>query len=361
MTCLPRTALPLVACLIWLAPSCLARAIEDDEKPVEKRYWGVLSAYLENDNFLFSDDNYTSGVGFSWASDDAATYKHKNWVPTIIRGMSFLPTVGEQPYRNFISLTLGHEIYSPDDIESPIPPPDEQPYAGVIFVDSTIYSHGPRSLHGYTLRLGCVGPCSGAERLQKWLHDLSGDPIPKGWDTQLSNEFLINFDYQYHRRIYRHAEPHRFNYDFAMKTGGGFGNYYIGADVGAVARVGYRMPDNYGDANLRAGGTAMVIAPAPPPTRGWRAYAFLGASGFVVGRFLPTDGNTFKNSPRVERSNFMGNLSSGLVVSYGRFIGTWTVNNIAGLTRVSDSRSRDYATLTVSYYIGRKVQPKPDD
>jgi len=330
----------------------------DRAEPQEKRYWGVLSAYLENDVFLYSDDNYTSGVGFSWTSDDAATFTRENWVPTMVRGVSFLPTVGDPDYRNFVSFTVGQEIYTPEDIEAVPPPPDEQPYAGILFLDTTVFSHGRQSLHGYTLRLGCVGPCSGAEQLQRTLHGWTGDPIPQGWDYQLQNEFLLNVDYQYHRRLHRRAERGGVNYDFSFNAGGGLGNYYIGANAGVSARVGYRVPDNYGDANLRSGGTAMFVAPDPPPSRGWRWYAFVGLQGFAVGRFLPTDGNTFKESPSVERDDFMGNLSSGIVVAYGRFVGTWTLNNLAGLTDVATSRSQDYGTFTVSFYLRRKPPPR---
>jgi hypothetical protein len=350
----------LLSGLLCLGAPASAPTPADPDQPAEpeKRYWGVLSAYLENDVFLYSDDNYSSGIGFSWTSDDAATYTPKNFIPTIVRGVSFLPSVGGPRYRNFVSFTVGQEIYSPRDIEEPIPPPDQQPYAGVLFLDTSVFSHGPRSLHGFTLRLGCVGPCSGAEQLQKTLHGWTGDPIPQGWDYQLSNEFLLNLDYQYHRRLSRRAERGKLNYDFALGAGGGLGNYFIGANVGLTARLGYRIPDNYGNVNLRRSGTSMFVAPDPPPSRGWRWYLYAGLQGYVVGRFLPTDGNTFKESASVDRDDFAAHLSSGIVVAYGRFVATWTLNNISGLTAGATSRAQDYGTFTASFYLRRKPRPR---
>ena len=127
-------------------------------------YSGVFSFYHENDIYLSEDSNYTSGLGIIWVSNAAATYGDRNLIPKMVRGMSFLPSVGDEGFRSFVSFTLGHEIYTPEDVDVVPPPPDQQPYAGVIFVDTTVYGHSSRKMDAYTLRLGCVGPCSVASK-----------------------------------------------------------------------------------------------------------------------------------------------------------------------------------------------------
>ena len=213
-------------------------------------------------------------------------------------------------------------------------------------------------MHGFTLRLGCVGPCSGAEQVQRTLHEWIGSPIPQGWDYQLTNELLLNLNYAWDRRLLRRVEPHKAHYDVSLRLGGGIGNYYTGGNVGIVARIGHRLPDNYAAANFRTGGASSFVGPGPAPGRGWQGYLFAGFQGFGVARFLPTDGNTFKDGPSVERGDVIGSLSTGLVIGHGRVLFSWTLNNVAGMTKFRGSRTNDFGTLTFSYYFPRKKEKK---
>ena len=52
---------------------------------------------------------------------------------------------------------------TPDDITNPNPPEDDQPYAGVLYVDSLLYAKKERWTHVWELKLGVVGPASQAE------------------------------------------------------------------------------------------------------------------------------------------------------------------------------------------------------
>jgi hypothetical protein len=86
-------------------------------------------------------------------------------------------------------------MHTPDDIKNPHPPEDDQPYAGVLYVDSLLYARTERWGHAWELKLGVVGPSSQAEDVQKDFHDLIGDDEPQGWDTQHPDEPVINLGY----------------------------------------------------------------------------------------------------------------------------------------------------------------------
>jgi hypothetical protein len=324
-------------------------AARPDTARTDPRFSGVLTAYYENDVFFKNDDNYTAGVGASWVSDDVATYGPKRFERRVVNAFSFLPKIGDDGYRGFASFTIGQEMYTPTDIDAPVPPPDQQPYAGVLFLDSSVYAHGRRAMYEFKLRVGCVGPCSGAEQVQKRIHEWIGSPIPQGWDHQLSNELLLNFGFQFHRRSMR-----RDHQDLAIQAGGELGNYYTGANVGAVYRVGFGLPDTYSAASLRTGGASRFVGSDRPPGRKWRAYLFAGVELFGIARFLPTDGNTFVDSPSVDRSDFVGALATGIVVGRGPLLLSWTRNTVEGFNDLSESRSQDFGTLTFSYYHRRR-------
>jgi hypothetical protein len=202
-------------------------------------------------------------------------------------------------------------------------------------------------MHGYSLRVGCVGPCSGAEQAQRRIHEWIGSPIPQGWDHQLANEPIFNIDYQFHRRIAR-----RSHHDLALQAGGGLGNYYTGGNFGLIARAGFALPDTYSAASLRTGGASRFAGIDTPPGRRWRAFAFVGAQVYGVARFLPTDGNTFRDSPSVDRGDVIGALATGVAVGRGPVLLTWTRNTIAGFNTLPDSRAQDFGTIMLSFYLG---------
>jgi hypothetical protein len=327
---------------------------EVSETQVSSDYSGILTLFVENDLFLGRDDNFTSAVGISWVSNRSDRYRRKHIVNRMTRTFSFLPTVGSRRCRNFVGFTLGHEMYTPTDIEIRPAPADQQPYAGILFLDSAFYGMTDRSLHDLTLRLGLVGPASFAGETQRAIHRWIGSPIPQGWDDQLSNEPLLNVNYQWYRRLVRQTTPGKPHYDVTSRLGGALGNYFTGGIAGVVVRVGYRLPDNYGAASLRTGGASRFVGLDPPPRRKWKGYAFLGLSGFAVGRFLPADGNTVRDSPSVERDDFQANLASGFIIGYDRWLFSWTLNNLAGLSDLQLSPSEDFGTVTVSYFFRGK-------
>jgi len=356
----PKAALARIPLLLFLAlPWCAGESVFAEGKaqnetnrtnPPVRQFSGLLTFTLENDLFLYSgDDNYTAGTGLSWVSDDVAAYGERRFERRVARAFGFLPKVCDDGYRTFVSFTLGQEMYTPTDIEAPVPPPDQQPYAGVLFVDSSVYAHGPRSMFEYSLRLGCVGPCSGADSTQRVIHGWVGSPIPQGWDYQLDNEPILNLGYQYHHRIVRAA-----HHDLALQAGAGLGNYYIGGNFGGVFRAGWALPDTYSTASLRTGGASRFAGLDTPPGRRWRAFGFVGLEVYGVARFLPTDGNTFRESPSVDRGDVIGALATGLAFGRGPVLVTWTRNSIAGFNDLPDSRAQDFGTIMLSFYVGRR-------
>ena len=125
---------------------------------------GALTLTLDNDLFTGSDNNYTNGLGVTWVSPDVSTYDDDRFVSKWSRFWSFLPFVGDEGYSTYAAWTLAQEMHTPDDITIPNPPEDDQPYAGVLYVDSLLYARKERWTHVWELKLGVVGPDSQAGR-----------------------------------------------------------------------------------------------------------------------------------------------------------------------------------------------------
>lgn len=338
-------SLALVSCR-WARVDTDRAAYQNDP---ESDATGTLTFQFENDTFSDkSDNNFTAGFGFSWTTAPVETLDEENWFRGLVqRDLAFLPTVSIPAYQQFFQFSLDMEMYTAEDTSDPDPPPDAHPYSSLIALDSAVYSLGDRSMHGYILRLGLVGPSTGGEGIQNWMHEATGRPLAAGWDTQLSNELLFNLFYLYQRRLLRTAEAeHGLGFDFGINGGGGLGNYYVGANAGLQARFGFRMPRNFEH-------SSPIIFEEDVPGRRipggpFSAYVFAQSTGILVGRYLPIDGNTFTDSRSGERDGFYAQLVIGAMISYGRFTLTWRRNFFDSNFQHQD-RDDNYSAVTLSY------------
>ncbi len=361
----PRKRKGSIFCFLFLVAAISVTASPAQEMPetstppflhdplAPEPFIGAASFIFDNDAITGNDNKYTGGLGVAWTSAATETYNERNLYRKIANAFSFLPTVNAEGYRNYVQFLLGMEMYTPTDIRSLEPPPGDHPYAGVMYVDSSLLSMSRIASHQLTLRLGLVGPATGARDVQRWLHEIIGSPIPQGWDTQLKNEPIVNLFYQYNRRLLRRAPPDRFGLDFSWNGGAGVGNYYIGANVGLMGRIGYRLPDNYGVTPLLGGVESMVGL--APPRKKFQVYAFLGAQGFGILRWLPTDGNTFVDSRSGERDDWFLSLSGGIVLGFSRVLMSYRYHGLAGLQDPENFKTEnrnDFGTILITVFLG---------
>jgi lipid A 3-O-deacylase len=326
----------------------LAPAVSRGEAEESQAYKGAFSVVWQNDLFSGNDNNYTNGMSFNLTSAEVDGLGPKNFYAKTARAFSFLPTVGDDGYQNYVGFGLTQEMYTPPDISLPAPLPGEQPYAGALMGDVTLFSKGPRSQHTFIFWVGVVGPASGAEQVQKLIHELTGSTEPLGWDTQLSNELLLNLGYAYNYRLFRKAGPRKFGYDLSTGVGATLGNYSTHAQGSAVLRFGYDLPDTYDATGLRLG-TSKSVTLAPPP-KAFRIYGTLGLTAAAVARFLPSDGNTFTDSLSGDRDDFYMNASAGITAAYRKIELLFSYNSVLGDKKRPGDTTDDYGSLSLNWY-----------
>lgn len=317
-------------------------------EPETGTYKGAWTFVFENDLFTGNDGNYSNGLSLAITSADVDGLGSKNFFAKTAKFFSFLPTVGNEGYANHVGYRLSHKTYTPPDITLPAPLPGETPYSGVLLADLTLYSKTPTSQHTFLFAAGAVGPVTGAEWVQKAIHEILNAPTPIGWDTQLGNELLLNAGYAYDHRLVRLGEPGGSGFDLSAGAAATLGNYLTSAQGSATMRFGYDLPDTYGELDLRSG-AASSIAQAPPPD-GWRVYGSLGASMQAIARFLPSDGNTFQDSLSGDRDDFYLVGTAGIVVGYRDFVFSFAYVAVFGESDPPDFNGNDYGSIGVTWF-----------
>lgn len=310
-------------------------------------YRGALTLTLEND-VGSSDNNYTNGFGVTWVSNAIDTYEERSFVRRWGNFWSFLPFVGNEGYRTYVSWSLAQEMHTPDDITNPNPPLDDQPYAGVLYLDSVVYARKERWAHAWQLRVGVVGPASQADNVQKWVHSVTGSDEPMGWNTQLPDELVLNIGYTGTYLLAKGDVGKSASWRVIPVAYAGLGNYFTGAGLGLYGEVGWNLVDAFGGTALRLGFNAASTV-GVGPVEGWSVSLSGGVAGFGVAYYLPLDGTLFKDSRSVDTEPFIGMATLGISVrhrGFSLFLGeTWFSRTF------ETERARPaFGTLSLSWY-----------
>ena len=311
-------------------------------------YGGALTVTWENDIGTGSDNNYTNGVGVSWVSKSIDTYEERSLVRRWGESWSFLPFVGDSGYRTYVSWSLAQEMYTPDDIKLPNPPKDDQPYAGVLYLDNVVYAKGERSTHAWQLRVGVVGPSSQAENVQKWIHKVVGSDEPMGWDTQFPNEPVLNVGYTGTYLLAQGDLGKSASWRVVPMANAGLGTYFTGAGLGMYGEVGWNLVDALGGTALRQGFNAASTAGVGPADR-WSVSLSGGFAGYGVVHYLPLDGTVFKDSRSVDSKPFIGMATLGISARRGNFV-FFLGRTFFTKTFETERERVQFGTLSLSWY-----------
>ena len=276
----------------------------------------TITGYWENDVAILnpfdkSDRDYTNGV--------AVSFSHQpQWAKALAEHMPFAGQFG--PVETGAGYLLGHQMFTPANISARILIPDDRPYAGYFFAGIFWQRADPEqtTLDHFQLDLGMIGPSVRAEDIQKWVHDLSNDPEPRGWSYQLGDELMVQF---YLRKKWKmdlasigSSESSRgIDVQLIPQLGGALGTVHRNLEATAVLWAGVNLPDDFGPGRL----ADMASATGSHPTdSGLGGYGFVRLTGRAVEHNLFLEGSTFHDSHSVNAEPLVGELQFGLALQY---------------------------------------------
>ena len=307
---------------LGLLAAPVARLHADEAPPVSARARdaGVFTLYYENDFFGGQDRHYTNGFKFSWLSGDLGDWGQTGWRQTFIERLPFVNDPGTQ--KNF-GFAFGQFMYTPQDISRVPPDPTDRPYAGWSYLELTFISKTPKVMDSLSIQMGMVGRASQADEFQRAVHEWINDERPLGWDYQLQNEFGLNIVYERKWRLYARAFNDWVGADFIPHAGFSLGNVQTFVNAGFTLRMGFNLPSDFGVSLIRGAslpnGPTDDKDPRVSVRRKWSLFVFGGGEGRGVGRDIFLDGNTFRDSPSVDKNYFVGDAFYGVGVIMGKW------------------------------------------
>ena len=282
-------------------------AVATDLSNAPKREWAV-SVRWENDTFGGTDQFYTDGIALG------ISHTGPSWLDPLA---DWLPW-GEG--RRTVGYDVAQGMFTPSDKDLNPPDPKDRPYAGILAFGLTLHVEKEASYHGLKFVTGVVGPSSQAKETQDLVHDLIGHSRSQGWDYQLENEPIFNFAYEYRHKFQLTGQREGWSAEALPLAGGWLGNMLTQGEVGGLLRAGYNMPDDFGPSLVRG----MGFMPPPRNTgpsaaeAGWGFSVYGGAFGNFVLRDTTLDGNTWEDSPSVDKKFFVPAAGVGMSVGNRR-------------------------------------------
>jgi len=280
-------------------------------QPLYAEHWHYTRAdfTFENDADIREDSGYTEGAQFSMLMH------RKNGAESWLQ----IPLMQDYVREHFITFAMGQQMFTPEDLDAIDPITGDRPYAGWLYLQSALHQSSEHHLDSLSLKLGMVGQHAYMEHVQKFIHWMIGSPEPKGWGNQIGSRLGAQLDYE-HKWRFVPDDLWGMESDLIPFVGGELGTVAVKANAGAMWRVGYNIPQDFGSSPIDEYGANGVPTTAVLHYRyhsKWHYYVNFGAGGSVVLYDVFLDAELVDGTTLVEKNYLKAFGSYGATLGYG--------------------------------------------
>ncbi|MFH1497370.1 MAG: lipid A deacylase LpxR family protein [Verrucomicrobiota bacterium] len=347
-----NTTLTRLSLLAILGALPLAASAEPTPADDDRLHFGSLSIYTENDKFFAGTDrNYTNGFKLTALTTDLRDFEADE-VPAPLRAIANrLEPLLPKDAAPKIGLSIGQNIYTPENTQLTTAQPADRPYAAWLYGSVMFQSYRPAgedralaTLDTWELQLGVVGPWALGEQVQNGFHRIINVDTAKGWDHQIDNEPGLNLVYERKWRLETAGARTGWGADLIPHAGFSLGNVFTYANAGGAVRFGYKLPADFGTSLIRPTGDSNAGR-----RERFGVWLFGSVDGRAVARDLTLDGNTFEDSPSIDKNPFVADLVGGIALGTRR----WQLTYAQALRTKEFDGQRDnqvFGSLSLSYF-----------
>ncbi|RYE24409.1 MAG: lipid A deacylase LpxR family protein [Sphingobacteriales bacterium] len=169
---------------------------------------GYVRFNYDNDYFTARDRYYTQGLHLEIVSPALGRTFLKRLFPRFKDGY------------NKIGLAIEHDAYTPTSIQSNFIRYGDRPFAAALMLKPfSISTDNSKQKLSASLSLGVLGPSAGGKEMQTGIHENTGNIIPKGWQYQVHNSPVVNYQLGYERLLFMAGNNFLINADAQARIG----------------------------------------------------------------------------------------------------------------------------------------------
>ena len=303
-------------CLLLIGFS-LIPSVTHSESDIE---WETVSFTLDNDflSVTNKDRYYTNGLHLRFESRPFEKFTSNNTPSLLLPLLNPFPLATDTFKHRTLAYQFGQIMFTPENISSPEIQPDDIPYSGLLYAAADFSARNTEYAETIRFTAGVVGPWSQADEMQSIIHSITGSNEPGGWDHQLHNEFVLNLMYE-RRTPFNFGElGPDFNYQWINIKKAELGTINTGAEVSIVFLVREKKLKKSYDLQSSVAQNSYLFR--TDLHQGY--FSFIGLTGRLTLRNIFLDGNTFRDSPSVEKEL----LSAGVFYGIGYAEQKWSLS-----------------------------------
>ncbi len=304
---------------------------------------GRLTLVEENDVFNLADSNnpdrdYTQGFAAALTLADEDT---PGWARDAAGAVPLFARNG----RVHLGLLAGQEIYTPENRNSVAALPDDRPYAGWLYAGAAlqvpVFDEDPilrrDRVDQLELDLGVLGPSAHGEKFQNFWHKVFDISDAKGWRHQVGGTMGAMATWETRWRVAAADLGGNIGWDLLPRARVRLGNVRTDGTVGAMTRLGWRLPRDFGPMAVDAHG---LVSGAAPDGAFFALHLAFEVRGVAYDRFLSGGGG----SPSVTPIRSPRRFSIGLSHGWGPFTFIYEQNFVSPEFK-EDRRNHRYTTM----------------
>jgi hypothetical protein len=307
----------------------------------------VVNLSWDNDLLTGTDRGYTNGVRLSYLTDtaDENDGKPARFARVLRDELHFLPGIGTADSKQAVSLSLRQFMVTPEDITVEDPQFDDIPYAGHLSLSGTLWSWNADTITGFGAHIGVIGPESGAESVQKWVHKATGSDKSQGWGNQLGTDVVGGIQAAHGRKLLQLGQGGNIEQRVSVIGSGLLSSFRTSAKTGLVWQLGRHLPINF--VPDYAGTSSTIALPGSFKDWGssWSVYVGLGVE-YVGYSYIDDNAGAY----RFDEGPLIGRLGLGATWQWDHLLAAVTLR----ASTSEDERHKDnfsFGTLSVSWAI----------
>ena len=165
--------------------------------------------HYDNDYFTATDEYYTQGISFEWV--------HPALKKNPINNFLIQPRNSDMKY----GLRLDHFGYTPTSISSDFIRYGDRPFCGNLSFSTFLIAIDTvkQSRLSSSLTLGVIGSKAGGKEMQVTIHRWLKNIIPVGWEYQIANDVVVNYQIQYEKALWQYRDVFLVNSYSELRVG----------------------------------------------------------------------------------------------------------------------------------------------
>jgi len=218
---------------------------------------------IENDVTFGEDGNYSNGMILGWEST-ATSFEPKdsvgfhNWLQRLF--------VAQKNAEQAWGLKMSQRMWTPNEINIAEAQPKDRPYAGFLEFEQHAALYGNDIAQKNWFSIGIIGPASGTEQLQGFIHKIIGASTPLGWQHQIENTATIQVAYEIDYLLLRDSAPFNSQWEISSFSHNALANVRSEINAGLTMRWGKNLGQSFGRLSSHFGHVGNLTDGSKPQT-----------------------------------------------------------------------------------------------